>query len=184
MKNVYITIGGSGTRLKPISPVDKHLLYWNNKRIIEWILHIVPDARIIGEKKTNSRFETLQELKNKKNCLIIDCDIIPLGINLDFNSNTDCVWCFKSHKNKWGSAIVQNNKLISASEQTRISDIKLSGAYYTTSMNDLLDRMESNNKNSIASGLIGSDVLIENTFVRLGDVEDYFNAIKYVIKTK
>lgn len=184
MKNIYITIGGSGTRLKPISPVDKHLLYWNNKRIIEWILQIVPNAKIIGERKTNNRFETLQEIKNEKNCLIIDCDIIPFGLDLNFDTNQDTVWCFYSDKNKWGSTITENNKLISVSEQTSISNIKLSGVYYTKSVKDLLDKMEFKNKNSIASGLIGSNVLLESTFIRLGDVEDYFNAIKFNIETK
>ncbi len=180
--NIYITIGGNGTRLKPISPVDKHMLYWNNKRIIEWIFNVVPNAKIIGKTKTNNRFETLQEIRNEKNCLIIDCDIIPFGLNLNFNTEEDCVWCFNSNKNKWGSAILKNDKLVSVSEQESISNFKLSGAYYTTSVKKLLDKMETINKNSIAAGLIDSNVIMESTFIRLGDVEDYFNAIKFNIE--
>ncbi len=181
MNNIYITIGGSGTRLKTLSPVDKHLLYWNNKRIIEWTLDIVPNAKLIGKEKTKNRFETLQEIKNEKNCLIIDCDIIPFGLNFNFNFNNDCVWCFSSNKPKWGSAISSNGVLESVSEENPISTTKLSGVYYITNVNDLLNKMETGNKNSIGSGLIGSKVVFENTFVRLGDVEDYFDAIKYMI---
>ena len=44
--NIYVTIGGQGTRLKCLSPKDKHLLYFKNKKIIDWILEIVPEAKI------------------------------------------------------------------------------------------------------------------------------------------
>lgn len=49
--NIYITVGSYGTRLKGISPKDKHLLYFKNKRIIDWIKDILPSAKIIGEEK-------------------------------------------------------------------------------------------------------------------------------------
>lgn len=174
--NVFVTIGGHGTRLKCLSPKDKHLLYWNDKRIIDWITFVVPNVQIIGNKKTNSRTETLQEIRHLNNCLVIDCDIIPFGLNLDFNLNEDCVWCFNSSKLKWGSAIVENNKLISSSEKGNVSDIKLSGAYYMKNVQDTLNKMEE--ENSIASGLENANVIMESTFIRLGDVEDYFDSIK------
>jgi hypothetical protein len=174
--NIIITIGGSGTRLKCISPIDKHLLYYKNKRIIEWIEDILPDAKIIGQTKTNSRYETLYSIKDMEDCLIIDCDIIPFGIDLSFDKSNDLIFVFTSNKNKWGSIKIDDDKLINASETDSISNIKCSGAYFIKNINTLLNNMT--NKDSIASGMIGASIKYENTFLRFGDIEDYKESIK------
>lgn len=170
----YITIGGLGTRMKYLSPVDKHLLYWKDKRIITWIQEIIPSAKIIGNNKTNSRKETLFELENVKNVCIVDCDIIPFGLeNMNFYENT--VVCFKSHKGKYGSLQLLENRIVSASETENISNIKCSGVYFVEDMNKLLDSMI--DPNSVVSGMIGSHVLFEETFMKLGDPQDYFESL-------
>lgn len=174
---IFITIGGQGSRLKCISPKDKQFLYWKDKRIIDWLLELFPGAKLLGNKKTNNRYETLLEISNLQNALIIDCDIIPFDINLNFNLKEDCVWCFESNKNKWGSVLIENNKLSEASENGNISNIKLSGAYYIANVPYFLDKMKNNNKNSIASSLTNCNIILENTFKRFGDVEDYYNAL-------
>jgi len=172
--NVYITIGGQGSRMKQISPVDKHLLYYKNKRIIEHLTDIFPSATIIGHKKTANRKETLEQIRHQTNCLIVDCDIIPVGISLKEPAD-DMIFVFESAKNKYGSVIVANNKLQQVSEKENISNIKCSGAYYVKSMASLLDAMT--DVNSIASGMIGATTKKESTFIRLGDVEDYYEAL-------
>jgi len=174
--NIYVTIGGQGTRLKCLSPKDKHLLYFKNKKIIDWILEIVPEAKILGNKKTKSRKETLFEIADQKNVLIIDCDIIPFGLDISL-IDTDCdnIFTFKSDRDKWGSAKINNGILINCDEKSNISNYKCSGIYYIKNMKDTLNKMKDN---SIASGIIGAKSIVENTFVRLGDLEDYMEAIQ------
>lgn len=172
--NVYITIGGQGSRMKQISPIDKHLLYYKDKQIINHILNIFPEAKILGKEKTANRKETLESIKNESDCLIIDCDIIPLGINFtDFDE--DVVYAFVSDKNKYGSIISHEGKLLQSNEKENIGKVKCSGAYYIKSMKKLLDSMT--DVNSIASGMTNAKIIMENTFIRLGDIEDYYEAI-------
>lgn len=175
----YITIGGMGTRLKNISPKDKHLLYYKNTRIIEWILSIVPDAKIIGENKTSNRKETLNYITQNNDILIIDCDIIPFEFNIDnIDTNNDCVFVFTSKKSKYGSVILNNNKILKSSESSNLSDTKCSGIYFIKNLTDTISKMT--NDNSIISGMIGASVIFENTFMRFGDIEDYFYSIKQI----
>lgn len=172
-----VTIGGSGTRLKSISPSDKQNLYWGRMRIIEWIKSIFPDCLIIGEQKTNSRLETLKMLEVKENILVIDCDIIPLGIDLS-NLHKDTIWFFQSKKEKYGSLIFnKDGELLRVSEGENISPFKSSGAYFIKDLEKTLKSME-HQPNSIAGALIGGVGRLEETFVRMGDVEDYLEAIK------
>ena len=172
--HIYITIGGQGSRLKSISPLDKHLLYMGRHTIIEHILSIFPTAILLGNKKTNSRKETLQEIKNKTDCLIVDCDVIPVGIGqMQFDENT--LFYFQTQKKKYGSIIIENGRLHKANEKENISNDKCSGIYYIKSMQHLLESMT--DENSIASGMIGAKVVEETTFVRVGDVEDYYEAL-------
>jgi len=170
----YITIGGLGTRMKYLSPIDKHLLYWKDKRIITWIREIIPSAKIIGKEKTNNRRETLLEIAREKNVCIVDCDIIPFGLeNMSFYENT--VVCFKSRKEKYGSLQLVDNRILNTRESENISNIKCSGVYFVEDMTKLLDNMI--DYNSIVSGMIGSYVLFEKTFIKLGDPQDYFESL-------
>ena len=172
--NIFVTIGGSGERLKPISPKDKHLLYYKNKRIIEWILEICPQAKLLGKNKTTSRKETLQEIKHLQDVVIIDCDIIPFDLVLkEFNNDT--VYAFRSLKNKYSSIIVEDNKVINSCEKNNISEIKCSGVYCIKDMQILLKNMK--DENSIISGMVNTDVVYEDSFLRFGDVEDYFESL-------
>jgi dTDP-glucose pyrophosphorylase len=172
--NYIITIGGGGTRMKYLSPKDKHMLYYGNKRIIEHLLERFPKAKVIGERKTNSRKETLKEIENEIDCLIIDCDVIPLlDQKIDFQEDT--IFIFESEKNKYGSLNLIENRVIGVSEKENISNVKCSGVYFVKSVSALLKNMTDDN--SIASGMIGAKTIKESTFIRLGDVEDYFEAL-------
>ena len=178
MINIYITIGGQGTRLKYLSPKDKHKLYYKDKRIIDWMLEIVPEARLLGNKKTNSRKETLLEIANQQNVLIIDCDIIPFGLDISLiDTGCDSIFTFESDRNKWGSVLINDNTVIEANEKTSISNTKCSGVYFCKDLRNVIDKMTDNN--SIVSGMLGAKVIKENTFKRFGDVEDYMEAISH-----
>lgn len=173
---IFITTAGNGVRLKNLSPKDKHLLYYNNKRIINWIKEIAPNSIEFCPQKTNSRKETLSFLKNESDCLIIDCDIIPIGFNINqLSFEEDFLFAFNSNKSKWGSIVVKNDRLIKCSESENISNIKCSGIYFIKNVEKLLNQMT--DPNSVASGMIGAKIVYENTFLRLGDIEDYCNTI-------
>lgn len=173
----YITIGGSGTRLKGLSPKDKYLLFYRNHRIIDWIQKIIPDTHIVGREKTNNRKETLGLIPHRQDVLIIDCDIIPFGFSIDsIPTDSDCVVAFHSGKNKYGSIVVKNNKVISCSEKQSISTIKCSGIYFIKNLDETIEKMQDDN--SIISGMINSSIVFENTFLRFGDIEDYLESIK------
>jgi len=172
--NIYVTIGGQGSRLKTLSPVDKQLLYLGDKRIIERILDVFPTAKLLGDKKTNSRKETLQALAGQTDCLIIDCDVIPVGCDVS-NLTNDTIFCFSSNKQKYGSIVLHNGYVASVDERNSVSKTKCSGAYYVKSIDRLLASMTDDN--SIASGMIGAHAVYEDTFIRVGDVEDYYEAL-------
>lgn len=172
----YITVGGHGTRLKNISPIEKQNLYFWDKRIIDHIYDIFPDARVVGHTKTNSRKETLQQINDRYNILIIDCDIIPFNIDLkDIDMNNNNLYAFMSNKNKYGSIIIENNSVVSSSEYNNLSGVKCSGVYFCKDLESVIENMT--DKNSIVSGMPGANIIVENTFKRLGDIEDYYEAI-------
>lgn len=171
---IFVTIGGSGTRMKEISPFDKQFIYYRDKRIIEHIFQIFPDAILLGSNKTNSRRETLQEIANEEDCLIVDCDIIPFGLP-DLQFDCDSLFYFNSDKPKYGSILIEDDKLLAVDEKNSISKNKCSGIYFVKSMSRLLEQMKDDN--SLASGMIGAKVIQENTFIKLGDVEDYYEAL-------
>jgi hypothetical protein len=177
--NIFITTSGNGSRLKQISPIDKHLLYFLDKKIIDWIKFIIPTAVELGNKKTEHRKETLTQIKDLSNVLIIDCDIIPFKIDLSkINTKKDNLFVFRSNKNKYGSVVVSSNIMTNCDENENISDTKCSGVYYIRNMRSTISKMTNNN--SIASGMIGANIIYEDTFLRLGDIEDYmFSIINY-----
>lgn len=160
--------------MKALSPVDKHLLYWRDKRIVEWIQHLFPNVEIIGETKTSSRRETLKQISNYEDTCILDCDVIPFELQT-IKFKEDTLVCFYSQKQKYGSVIVETGKIVKADETNNISTFKCSGAYFVKSVADTINKMT--NENSIASAMIGADALLERSFVRLGDVEDYMEAL-------
>ena len=160
--------------MKEISPFDKQFIYYRDKRIIEHIFQIFPDANLLGDNKTNSRRETLQEIAHEQDCLIVDCDIIPVGLpELQFDGDT--LFYFNSDKLKYGSILIEDGKLLAVDEKNSISKNKCSGIYFVKSMSRLLEQMKDDN--SLASGMIGAKVIQENTFIKLGDVEDYYEAL-------
>ena len=176
MINKYITVGGQGTRLNNLSTVDKQHLYYQDKKIIEHILCIFPDAQIVGQNKTASRLDTLKLIKDKNNILVIDCDIIPFGINIEnLDISQDAIYVFNSKKNKYGSVIIENNRVIRCSENNSISNTKCSGVYFIKNLDILIANMQ--HKDSIVSGMIGANTILENTFKRMGDIDDYYEAI-------
>ncbi len=172
----YITIGGHGTRLKNISSIEKQNLYFWNKKIIDHIHDIIPEAKVVGHIKTNNRQETLKQIEERYNILIIDCDIIPYNINIkDINTEIDNIYAFNSDKNKYGSIIAENNSVVAANEYNNLSKVKCSGVYFCKDLQLVIQNMT--DPNSIISGMIGANIIMENTFKRLGDIEDYYEAI-------
>lgn len=171
---VIITAGGEGSRMKAISPLSKEEIYWGQWKVKDWIKKVIKDAELL-KCSTNSRWETLIGLTGS--CLIIDCDVIPFGIE-NRKWNRDTIWTFYSEKMKYSNLVIKGGKLVGASESSSSSGFKSSGVYYLKDITETLKKMELGNKNSIAEAMIGADVKVETEFVRLGDVEDYMEALK------
>tara|TARA_R110000824_G_scaffold385455_1_gene579734 strand:- start:2681 stop:3208 length:528 start_codon:yes stop_codon:yes gene_type:complete len=172
--NTYITVGGQGTRMKMLSPLDKHQLHYGNKTILGHLFDIFPNAILVGDKKTKSRKETLKELQGEEDCLIVDCDVIPYGCQQE-PFKKDTIYAFNSEKNKYCSLLERNGLLAGAYENESITNIKASGVYFVKSIDLLLENM--GDENSLASGMISADIKKEDTFLRVGDVEDYYEAL-------
>lgn len=205
---IVITANGEGSRMKAISPKPKHLLYYGGKRIIEHIIealqpfgsvcvfgrysdHLPPGVwRECGP--TGSRKEQLDLLLGWKNVLIVDCDVIPVfsaesfkdptpKIRRDFESTIelgkDAIWYFESDNQKYGGLeMSETGTLASAKERGQGHKYRASGLYFLKDVGATVDRMT--DPNSIASGMIGARMIFENTFIRVGDPEDYLNALK------
>lgn len=169
---VVITANGQGERMKGLSSSPKHHLYYKDKRIIDHLLDRFPGAEVLEGKPSNSRKESLEYLRGYEDCLIVDCDIIPSYFEVD--TSEDFIYYFKSDKEKYSSLNISFGRVIDASEKTNTSPFKSSGVYFVKSVNDLLERMKTD---SIAEAMIGAKAIQENDFIKLGDPQDYYEAL-------
>lgn len=211
---IVITANGEGSRMKALSPKPKHLLYYGGKRIID---HIIEALSPFGKPlvfgalpgsanaenwmvcaSTKNRKEQLELIRDWKNVLIVDCDVIPVFEKPTFVPNfkeyfewlptqpRDFIFCFASaspkycglHFNFEGSECGGSGCLESAIERevSKTPIFRASGVYFLKDVGATVDRMT--DPNSIASGMIGAKATPEQTFIRVGDPEDYLNALK------
>jgi hypothetical protein len=179
---VVITANGQGQRMKGLSPLPKHHLYYKDKKIIDHLLEVFPEAEVLEGFESGSRRETLERVRDYEDCLIVDCDIIPTRDPIKiYDFPKDTVWCFDSTKDKYSSIKTMEGKsgfgaeIGEASENVKISNHCCSGMYYVESVAALLERMSDDN--SIVSGMIGAICRDENNIIKLGDPEDYYEAL-------
>lgn len=205
---IVITANGEGSRMKAISPKPKHLLYYGGKRIIDCIVEALqPFGEVFvfgvypGSENadnwmvcgpTGSRKEQLELLRGWQNVMVVDCDVIPVfsaesfkdptpKIRRDFESTIelgqDAIWYFDSDNQKYGGLEMDENcRLKSAKERGQGQKKRASGLYFLKDVGATVDRMT--DPNSIAAAMIGARMIFENTFIRVGDPEDYLNALK------
>lgn len=186
---VVIPTRGEGSRMKCFSPKPKHLLYYMGKRIIDHIKDAFEGCEImvLEGPPTKSRTETLDEIRHLKNAMIVDCDIIPVGWDQALLDDAetghydwDTIWFFKSDNPKYGGLYMDNKGLRELERVCEKGDTttkcRSSGIYFLKDVGATLDRMT--DPNSVASGMIGAKMILENTFIRVGDPEDYLNALK------
>ncbi|MBK7377293.1 MAG: NTP transferase domain-containing protein [Chitinophagaceae bacterium] len=202
---IVITANGEGSRMKALSPKPKHLLYYGGKRIIDCIVEalqpfgrvyvfgrdreVLPEGVWMGCTETANRKAQLELLRNWENVLIVDCDVIPV-----FEGDTtpepgekyypllktleqDAIWCFESDNPKYGGLeMSETGTLSAAKERGQGHKYRASGLYLLKHVGATVDRMT--DPNSIAAAMIGARMVYENTFIRVGDPEDYLNALK------
>ena len=210
---IVITANGEGSRMKAISPKPKHLLYYGGKRIIE---HIIDAIQPFGEvfimdslncvpgdsgtlwPPTESRKHSLELIRDLKNVLVVDCDVIPVFAKPTFvpdfkdyfewlpTQPNDYIFCFASSSQKYcglhftfDGAECQSSGCLESAIEHEVSERPMpraSGLYFLKDVGATADRMT--DPNSIASGMIGAKMTPEQTFIRVGDPEDYLNALK------
>lgn len=184
---VVIPARGEGSRMKAISPKPKHLLYYGGQRIIGRIKACFEgcEVEVLEGPPTTSRAETLELLRGRKNVLIVDCDVIPESKFPEErpmwqlkDDSTDAIWFFFSKDQKYGGLYGNEFwKLKSVTEKgDTTTTCRSSGLYFLKDVSATIDRMA--DPNSIASGMIGARMIPENTFIRVGDPEDYLAALK------
>lgn len=202
---IIITANGEGSRMKGLGPQPKHLLYYGGKRIVDHIIEALApfgEVRVFGRYPdhlpqgvwmqcgpTASRKDQLELIRDWENVLIVDCDVIPvfdadsqeradykaLFIQLR-NLTDDAIWFFDSDCPKYGGLEMENGILKAAKERGIEHKHRASGLYFLKHVGTTIDRMT--DPNSIASGMVGARMIFENTFIRVGDAEDYLNALK------
>lgn len=176
---VVITAKGRGERMKGFGPQPKHLLYYGGKRIIDHIKDCFAGwpVEVLDGEPTNSRTETLELLRGRKNVMIVDCDIIPKGWNFIISTH-DCIWFFDSNNPKYGGLYADENYHLSRVVEKGDPETKYraSGIYFLKDVGATIDHMT--DPNSIASGMIGANMIYESTFIRVGDPEDYLASLK------
>lgn len=173
---VVITANGKGERMKGLSPLPKHELYFGDKKIIDHLLEVFPGAEVLTGFESNSRRETMERIKDYEDCLIVDCDIIIPTTGLHVQPTVkNWVYYFESNKEKYSSIVLDGNYIDQASETKSISQKKCSGLYYVRAVNELLERMTDDN--SIVSGMYNALAIPETYIIKLGDPEDYYEAL-------
>jgi len=198
---IVITANGEGSRMKALSPIPKHLLHYGGKRIIECIIealqpfgHVKVFGFYPGSKNaenwmvcgsTESRKAQLELIRDWKNVLIVDCDVIPVLnfpvweqlMNVFCAGPDDMIVYFDSDNPKYGGLVMDKDcRLNSAKERGQGQKCRASGLYFLKDVGATVDRMT--DPNSIASGMVGARMVYENTFIRAGDPEDYLSALK------
>lgn len=175
---VVITANGQGSRMKCLSPFPKHELYYGDKKIIDHLLAVYPEAEVLTGFPSASRRETLERIRDYTDCLIIDCDIV-LPYRLAFsNTDNDVVFYFKSDKDKYSSIGIDENGLVAQMSETKnISRNKCSGVYFVKSVDRLLKWMHLGEDNSIVMALGNAVAVREDYIIKLGDPSDYYEAL-------
>ena len=211
---IVITANGEGSRMKAISPKPKHLLYYGGKRIIDYIIDAMQpfgEVHLLGRLQyvhtgliwdkcgeTPNRKAQLELIRNWKNVLIVDCDVIPVFAKPTFvpdfkeyfewlpTQPNDYIFCFASSSPKYcglhftfDGAECQSSGCLESAIEHEVSERPMpraSGLYFLKDVGATADRMT--DPNSIASGMIGAKMTPEQTFIRVGDPEDYLNALK------
>ena len=189
---IVITANGAGTRMKGLSPKPKHELYLGEKRIIEHLIDACEKVaqtfvltsykgdwqrvdNVIPCPPAETRKETLRNIAEWKDVLIIDCDVV-FPILPAFDQSKDAIFYFDSTCAKYaGLTMGEDKTLESAEEKGQTQALRASGAYFVKSIDKLLGSMT--NPDSIASGMIGANMVRESNFIRVGDVEDYMKAL-------
>lgn len=205
---IVITANGEGSRMKAISPKPKHLLYYGAKRIIDHIIDAMqPFGKVLvftrhpehlppcfwlecGE--TESRKEQLESIRHWENVLIVDCDVIPVfaaeslkdptpKIRRDFESmielGQDAIFYFESDNPKYGGLeMSEDYRLVAAKERGQGHKYRASGLYFLKDVGATVGRMT--DPNSIAAAMVCAKMIFEDTFIRVGDPEDYLAALK------
>lgn len=206
---IVITANGNGERMKGLSPKPKHLLYYGGKRIIDHIIEALQpfgEVRVFGHfpdhlppgvwmecGETKNRRAQLELIRDWKNVLIVDCDVIPVFTAESFKDSTpkvvrlfesiielkqDAIWYFESDCKKYGGLEMdENGRLVGGKERGEGQKYRASGLYFLKDVGATVDRMT--DPNSILSGMAGAVMIFENSFIRVGDPEDYLNALKY-----
>lgn len=180
--------------MKGISPKPKHLLFYRGKRIYEHIkdalcdlgeIYIItditdhdygPGITVIPCGPPVSRKHTLEYIRNFTNTAVIDCDVIP-DTRIRSAHESDFIYVFESPlSEKYGGVFLSNSgTVIAAEERSKTAVYKASGMYLLKNVGETLDRMT--DENSLASSMIGAKAIVEKSFIRLGDQEDYMNAL-------
>lgn len=175
---VVITANGEGSRMKGLSPLPKHELYYKDKKIIDHLLEVFPYAEVLTGFPSKSRKETLMAVQDYKDCIIVDCDIIPPNNVLGGkNFDNDFIIAFISDKEKYSSIKSVSGILYESSETKNISPGKCSGIYFVKSVSELLSKMTDDN--SIISGMNGCKVYQEiDSIIKIGDPSDYYEALE------
>lgn len=203
---IIITANGNGERMKGLSPRPKHLLYYGGKRIIDHIIEAMQpfgDVRVFGRfpdhlppgvwlecGETESRKAQLELIRDWENVLIVDCDVIPVFPGVEKQKEffelmcfgdplfaKDTIWYFESDCQKYGGLEMSaGGYLIAAKERGQGHKYRASGLYFLKHVGTTIDRMT--DPNSIAGGMGGARMIFENTFIRVGDTEDYLNALQ------
>lgn len=144
---------------------------------------------------TQNRKEQLEYMRKWKNVLIVDCDVIPVFAKPTFvpdfkeffewlpTQPNDYIFCFSSDSPKYCGLHFDFEKNVSgmleSAIEREISETKIcrsSGLYFLKDVRATVDRMT--DPNSIASGMIGAKFIPEQTFIRVGDPEDYLANLK------
>lgn len=191
---VVITANGEGRRMKGISPLPKHLLWYGGSRIIDCIRdsvagigpvkvltrHDTPGHDVICCPETATRAQTLSQIADMKNVLLVDCDVIPIGALEYFNGTKaplfNYLFYFESEDQKYGGIWIADVAVVRAEERASGTPTRASGVYFLKSVREIIKKMT--DPDSVASGMIGALPVFENSFIRLGDPEDYLNALK------
>jgi len=194
---IVITANGEGSRMKALSPKPKHLLYYGGKRIIDCIVEalspfgkplvfgVFPGSANAENwmvcASTESRKAQLELIRDWKNVLIVDCDVIPINW-IDALPKavpeTDVIWFFPSTEPKYGGLYQDENGILESVTEKgdTTTNFRASGLYFLKDVGATVDRMT--DPNSIAAAMVGAKMVYENTFIRVGDPDDYLNALK------
>lgn len=202
-KALLITASGDGTRMRDYFGIPKHLIYYNGRRIVDWIsergmqagfeMHLAlqlddgiehPNLKKIICGRTESRMETLQvclpHLQGYKTVLVHDCDVLHSANMLKMmDEDSISVSIYQKDEKKYGFVDIDEKFCyLNGNEKQKEAPLITTGLYsFGMRRMELFFQHNPMPTETMLDyyNLHHPELIFAKDFINLGDIQSYMN---------